>query len=152
MIVKRYEMVAEQVAEYDTSIIGNRMKSSSDVAEFMMKVLNVEKYLQEKCFVFLLDTKLKTIAHFCITGVGTLDSAPVHPRDVFSPAIHFCAAACIFAHVHPSGDPTPSADDISVTNRLISAGNILGIKLLDSIVVGNGCWVSLKESGHVSFD
>jgi DNA repair protein RadC len=71
----------------------------------------------------------------------------VHPREVFSEAIRHGAASLIVAHNHPSGDPSPSPEDIAVTKRLAEAGELLGIEILDHIVLGDNRWVSLKEKG-----
>ena len=80
-------------------------------------------------------------------SVGGLDSSIVHPREVFKDAIAISAASIVVAHNHPSGDPTPSTEDRHVTARLVEAGQILGIDVLDHLVIGNGRWVSLKEQG-----
>jgi len=77
-------------------------------------------------------------------SVGNLSSSIVHPREVFKPAIVAGAASIIVAHNHPSGDPTPSSNDIYVTTRLKEAGDILGIAVLDHVIIGDGCYVSLK--------
>ena len=88
---------------------------------------------------------------------GLLDASLVHPREVFRDAIRSAAAAVIVAHNHPSGDPTPSAEDIRITRQLIAAGKIIDIKVLDHIILGadgeggGGC-VSLREAGLASFD
>jgi DNA repair protein RadC len=82
-------------------------------------------------------------------STGCLTSTLVHPRDVFRPAIMagFCAAL-VLAHNHPSGDPEPSAEDLSLTRRLVSAGTLLGIEILDHVVLGeHGRFVSLKQRG-----
>jgi DNA repair protein RadC len=81
---------------------------------------------------------------------GTLQWVAVHPREVFRPAVVARAAAVVVAHNHPSGDPEPSADDVAITKRLVAAGEILGIPLLDHVVVAReGRFVSLRERGHV---
>ena len=85
-----------------------------------------------------------------IISIGCLDSAPVHPREVFRPAVRSGAAAVIVAHNHPSGDPEPSSEDIAVTERLIKAAGIVGIRLLDHIVVGQDRYVSMRERGIIS--
>ena len=95
---------------------------------------------------------LLTIRHRLIgvntVSVGCLTSSLVHPREVFRPAILAPCAALLLAHNHPSGDPEPSAEDISLTRRLMSAGQLLGIEVLDHIVLGEaGRFVSLKERG-----
>ena len=82
-------------------------------------------------------------------SVGCLTSSLVHPREVFKPAILAgCCAALLMAHNHPSGDPEPSAEDIALTRRLTSAGQLLGIEILDHLVIGEaGRFVSLRERG-----
>jgi DNA repair protein RadC len=79
--------------------------------------------------------------------VGCLTSSLVHPREVFQEAIVSRAAAIILFHNHPSGDPEPSAEDLSLTRRLASAGTLLGIEVLDHVVLGAGRVVSLKDRG-----
>ena len=83
-----------------------------------------------------------------VISIGNLDSAPVHPREVFAPAVKRGSAAVIVAHNHPSGDATPSPQDIDVTKRLIKASEILGIRLLDHVIVGSGCFTSMKTEGY----
>jgi DNA repair protein RadC len=79
------------------------------------------------------------------TAIGVLSSSPVHPREVFKEAIKMSSAGIVLAHNHPSGDPTPSQDDILLTNRLRNAGEILGIPVIDHIVFGDNRYISLKE-------
>ncbi|MGH7895986.1 MAG: RadC family protein [Candidatus Binatia bacterium] len=76
---------------------------------------------------------------------GTLTSALVHPREVFAPAIRAGAAAVILVHNHPSGDPTPSSEDAALTERLRQVGEVVGIRVLDHVVIGQGRYVSLAE-------
>jgi DNA repair protein RadC len=91
----------------------------------------------------LLDTKHRPNAiHRC--ALGSIDSVPVEPRSVFTAALLANAAAVIVAHNHPSGDPEPSAQDILVTRRLLQCGGILGIPVLDHLVIGAGCWTSIR--------
>ena len=71
----------------------------------------------------------------------------VHPREIFSEAINNSAASIIICHNHPSGDPTPSSEDIKVTTRINQSGDIIGIKLIDHIIIGRNNYVSLKEKG-----
>ena len=98
--------------------------------------------------VFLLNTKNQVLAIKTVS-VGDLSSSIVHPREVFQDAVVISAASIIIAHNHPSGDPTPSAEDIAVTRRLMDAGEILGIELLDHVIIGDGVFVSLKERGKM---
>ena len=95
---------------------------------------------------------LLTIRHRVLglhtVSVGCLTSSLVHPREVFKPAILAGAAALLLAHNHPSGDPEPSAEDIALTRRLVSAGQLLGIEVLDHLILGeSGRYVSLRERG-----
>ena len=78
---------------------------------------------------------------------GTLTNSLIHPREAFKEAIRESAASVIFAHNHPSGDPEPSRDDLAVTEKLRSAGEIVGIAVLDHVIIGDGRYVSLKENG-----
>ncbi len=105
--------------------------------------------LQESFEVLLLDGKHRLRRRVPIS-LGTLTSSLVHPREFFRPALREGAAAVIAVHNHPSGDPEPSAEDVEVTRRLWDAGRLLGIPLLDHVVLGDGCFVSLRE--RLGFD
>ncbi len=120
------------------------IRKPDDAANVVMSELRDEQ--QEVFKALLLDTKNKLLRNLEITR-GTLDSSLVHPRDVFKPAVALSAASIIVAHNHPSGDPTPSQEDIQVTSRLVEAGKIMGVEVLDHVVIGHNRWVSLKERG-----
>ena len=98
--------------------------------------------------VICLSTKHRVIAYHEI-GRGTLNETTVHPREVFQTALLANAAAVIVGHCHPSGDPTPSPDDVAVTNRLTQAGTLIGIELLDHIITGDGRYTSFRESSRL---
>lgn len=115
-----------------------------DVYALLHAQLRDEK--QEHVVVLLLNTKNRVMRQTVVTK-GTLDSSLLHPREVFREAIRHGASSIILAHNHPSGDPTPSGDDIQVTRRLHQAGQIMGIELLDHVILGDGRWVSLKAQG-----
>jgi len=99
---------------------------------------------REHFVVMLLSTKHQIIGINTVS-IGSLNSSVVHPRETFKPAIVSNAAAIILAHNHPSGDPTPSSEDIAITKRLKDAGQVLGIDVLDHVILGEGRFVSLKE-------
>jgi len=80
-----------------------------------------------------------------IISIGSLNASIVHPREVFLPAVAMSAASIILAHNHPSGDPTPSEEDLAITRRLVDAGRLLGIELLDHVVVARDAYASFKE-------
>ncbi|MFL0557962.1 MULTISPECIES: RadC family protein [Paenibacillus] len=102
---------------------------------------------QELFYCLYLNVKNRLIACKQIS-LGTLNAAVVHPREVFRPAILYAAASVICAHNHPSGNPTPSEEDIAVTQRLQQTGTIIGIDLLDHIIFGNNNYISLKQQGY----
>ena len=104
---------------------------------------------QESFYALLLDSKNRLIREERIS-TGTLTASLVHPREVFRSAIRESAASVIVAHNHPSGDPSPSAEDLEVTARLRSAGELIGIPLLDHVIIGTGRYTSLAEEGRLS--
>jgi len=101
---------------------------------------------KEYFLVLLLDGKNRIIRRVHISE-GSLNQSIVHPREVFSPAVKESAAAIILVHNHPTGDPAPSSEDIAITRRLREAGDIMGIKVLDHIIVGDGEYLSFVERG-----
>jgi DNA repair protein RadC len=119
------------------------LSSSAVYLSYSPMFKNMKK---ELFFCLLLDTKNRLINKIRISE-GTLNNSLIHPREAFKEAIKESAAAVIFIHNHPSGDPSPSCEDIAVTDRLKSAGEIVGIPVLDHIIIGDGTYVSLKEKG-----
>jgi len=104
----------------------------------------------ESCEVFgilCLTTKHRLIAYHEVSR-GSLDSTLVHPREVFKAALLANAAAIVLAHNHPSGDPTPSPDDVALTTRLRAVGELIGIDVLDHVVIGDNRYVSFQELGR----
>lgn len=101
---------------------------------------------KERFFSVILNTKNRVIGIEEIS-VGSLNSSIVHPREVFKSAVRKSAAAIIVAHNHPSGDPTPSREDVEVTRRLCEAGRLLGVELLDHVIFGDREILSLKQKG-----
>lgn len=102
-------------------------------------------YPEERFGVLLLDTKHRLLG-VVVVSRGTLDASLVHPREVFRAATDHAAAAIVLFHNHPSGDPTPSVDDVQLTRRLVEAGEIMGIGVVDHVVLGEACWHSLRAS------
>lgn len=101
---------------------------------------------KEYFLTLLLDGKNRIIRRVQVSE-GSLNQSIVHPREVFIPAVKESAAAVILVHNHPTGDPAPSSEDIAVTRRLREAGEIMGIKVLDHIIVGDGEYLSFAERG-----
>jgi len=105
------------------------------------------RYLKKEIFVCVhLNTKNVVLRKETIS-IGSLNASIVHPREVFSNAVKHSVSSVILCHNHPSGDPQASPEDIDTTKRLVDAGNILGIKVLDHVIIGDGSYISLKESG-----
>jgi len=117
------------------------LKSPEDVAAEVRSQLKGKK--KEHFLVLCLDTRNRLI-DLKVVSIGSLDTSVVHPREVFKEAISSCAASVIFAHNHPSGDPEPSKEDTELTKRLVKAGEILGIDVLDHIIICDKSFVSLK--------
>ncbi|MCL6614990.1 MAG: DNA repair protein RadC, partial [Firmicutes bacterium] len=110
-------------------------------------VMEEMRFLDREQFrIILLDAKNHVLG-IRVVSVGSLSSSIVHPREIFKEAIARSSAAIILVHNHPSGDPTPSHEDIEVTRRLVEAGRLLGIEVLDHVVVGDNRYVSFKEKG-----
>lgn len=124
------------------------IKSPGDAAEYLMEQMRY--YTREHFEVLLLDTKGQVLRIETVS-IGTINASLIHPREVFAPAIRQHAYAVILAHNHPSGDPVPSPDDISTTNRLIECGRIIDIPVLDHIVIGDETYLSLKEEHLCAF-
>ena len=103
-------------------------------------------YRKEVFLALLLDSKNRLIREVQISE-GSLSASIVHPREVFAPVLRESAAAVLFVHNHPSGDPTPSREDIEITKRLKEVGDLMGVRVLDHIIIGNGDFVSLADRG-----
>lgn len=112
----------------------------------MQEHLDLENCDKEYFITICLDRKMKVNAS-SIISIGGLHNSIVHPREVYKPALLTSSASIILVHNHPSGDPSPSQEDIEVTQRLTEAGHILGVEVLDHVVIGAGRYFSFKEKG-----
>ena len=117
-----------------------------DAADYAAPRLRYEN--REHMCAMLLNVKNHIIAWETIS-IGSLDASVVHPREVFKPAIIKGAASIILVHNHPSGDPTPSKEDLEVTARMVQVGKIMNISVLDHIIIGGDSFVSMKEKGAI---
>lgn len=122
------------------------IKSPEDVSNFLMEKM---RYYQQEHFVVLFLSTKNQVIHQQTMFIGSLNASIVHPREIFKEAVKRSAAAIVCVHNHPSGDPTPSKQDIEVTERLIECSEILGIDFLDHIIIGAGKFVSLKEMSYI---
>ncbi len=122
------------------------IRTPDDVVGLVMD--NMRHLDREHFCALLLNTKNQVLSLETIS-IGTLSSSMVHPRELFKAAIKKSAAAVIIIHNHPSGDPTPSKEDISITKRIVEGGEILGISVLDHLIIGDNKFVSLKAKGFI---
>lgn len=122
------------------------ISTSDDVANALMEDM---RYLNKEFFKTLILNSKGKIIMIDTVSVGELNSTTVHPREVFNKAVKKSGAAIILAHNHPSGDPTPSQADIDTTKRLMKAGDLMGIPVLDHIIIGDGTFVSLRSRGMI---
>ena len=141
--MKRYrvELVCESGADEPEEVT---LRTSTDVANLVRPVFAGAD--REKFVVVLLDAKHRATG-INVVSVGSLTASIVHGREVFKPAIAGNAAAVILARNHPSGDPGPSAEDIEMTKRLRDAGELLGIRVLDHVILGDGKHHSFVDAG-----
>ena len=127
-------------------VVGRALGRPSDAASALMALLQDEP--SEVFAILCVTTKHRVIAYHEVSR-GTIDSTLAHPREVFKAALLANAAAIVVSHNHPSGDPTPSPDDVELTRRLDAAGEVLGIPVLDHIIIGDGCYYSFKEGARL---
>lgn len=119
-----------------------RISSPEDV--FKIVKSKIKNYKKEHFYILALNTKNSIV---CEISVGTLNASLVHPREVFAEAIKNRANSIILVHNHPSGDLTPSEDDIKITKKLVEGGKILGIEVLDHIIITENSYLSFKSKG-----
>lgn len=126
--------------------VGKRYSSSKDVFGHFHFRLRDEK--KEHFFALLLDAKNRLISEVLVS-TGSLTASIVHPREVFAPVVREGAAGVLFVHNHPSGDPTPSREDLELTDRLRQAGALMGVRVLDHIIIGHHEYMSLADQGRL---
>lgn len=137
--------IAELSRRISSSLAGTGMdfKNPENVAAYYMETLRHKE--QEEVVLVMLDTKCRRIAD-CVVFTGTVNASVISTREIFLTALRNRAVSVILLHNHPSGDPTPSKEDIAVTEKVAEAGRILDIQLADHIVIGDRCYVSFRES------
>lgn len=122
------------------------IRSPEEGAELVMDEM---RFLSQEHFVCLYLNTKNEVLHRQTVFIGSLNASIVHPREVFKEAFRYSAASVICFHNHPSGDPSPSREDIEITKRLVECGKMIGIEVLDHIVIGDQKFISLKEKGYV---
>ena len=146
-VAKRINIVSIKMIKEASFLYQTRTISSPKDAYEMIKE-QLEGLDREQFIIACLNTKNEP-TNITVVSVGSLNKAIVHPREVFKTAILSNAASIMAFHNHPSGETTPSQQDIQLTSRLYEAGELLGIKLLDHLIIGDGTFTSLKEKGYL---
>ena len=146
-VAKRINIVSIKMVKESSFLYQTRTISSPKDAYEMIKD-QLQDLDREQFIIACLNTKNEP-TNLSVVSVGSLNKAIVHPREVFKTAILSNAASIMAFHNHPSGETTPSQQDIQLTNRLYEAGELLGIKLLDHLIIGDGTFTSLKEKGYL---
>lgn len=135
-----------ELAVREAAIDGTKLITPKDVEAYLSEL----KTAAQEAFVVIALNAKNLVIEKHLVSLGTVSSALVHPRECFRPLILSSASSCILVHNHPSGDPTPSAEDIKITKQLIGASEIMGIKILDHVIIGDTA-LSLRESGLCRF-
>lgn len=130
------------------NVLGEEIRSPGDIARAMLTDnIRLHEFAEEVMYMLTLDVKLNITGTFLVSQ-GSLNTSIVHPREIFKRALLVNAACIIIAHNHPSGDPSPSKEDVDVTKRIRDAGELLGIELIDHLIIGSETeYVSFKEKG-----
>lgn len=145
---KRISVVRLELVRESSFLSLGQVEKPADANELFRRFLGKESD-RELCALLCLDIKNRPTA-MQVVSIGTLDSTPIHPREIFKTAILANAASVICAHWHPSGDPQPSSEDVNITRRLMLAGEIIGISLLDHLILGaENAFISLNELGRM---
>lgn len=143
----RYEITAQK--RFVCEAPATKLASPADCVAYLRNVAKLDTYPQERFIVVYLSAKLKPVGYETIS-IGGINASFAHPREVFRGAILNNAYSIIVAHNHPSGDPTPSGTDIDTSRTLKSAGEVIGISVLDHIIIGEDDYYSLREH-HIVF-
>ena len=138
----KLELVKESSKVYE---VESKVSSPSGVRDYLEQIFKLSIQAEEVVVILVLDSKNSVIGAFEVSR-GSLNTSMAHPREVFKRALLLNGASIILAHNHPSGDVTPSKEDISITRRLVDGGKLLGVELLDHVIVGeDGDFMSFKQ-------
>ena len=146
-VTKRINIVSIKLVK-ESSFLYQTLTISSPKDAYEMIKDQLQDLDREQFIIACLNTKNEP-TNISVVSVGSLNKAIVHPREVFKTATLSNAASIMAFHNHPSGETTPSQQDIQLTNRLYEAGELLSIKLLDHLIIGDGTFTSLKEKGYL---
>lgn len=148
VLTENQKVVLEKEISVNCPEINRKMNSPESAVRLAKNFLRLHEQSEEYMYMICTNTKLEMTSVFEISH-GNVNSSVVGTREVFQKALLANAVSIILMHNHPSGDPSPSIEDIQVTKRLMEAGNILGVQVLDHIIVGRPGYTSLKERGNM---
>ena len=144
--VPEYRVALVREASIESIHNPSSVFSPKQVADIFMPHLHFRD--REHFMILMLNTKNKAIGINTVS-IGSLCASIVHPREIFKPAMIAGSASIILVHNHPSGDPSPSQEDLEVTKRLVDGGNLLGVAVRDHVIIGEGVWYSFREKGLI---
>ena len=147
-LTEKQRVVLEKEVSVYCPEIDRKMNSPEKIAKFATQYLRIQEMSEEYLYMLCMNTKLDMIGVFEISH-GNANSSIVGTREIFQKALLANAISIVMIHNHPSGDPTPSSEDVEVTKRLVEAGNIIGIQVLDHLIIGRPGYSSLKEKGYM---
>lgn len=142
------KVTLEKEVSYNRPDVNNIVRSPDDIVNFARRVLSLHAQSEEYLYMVCMNTKNKITSVFELSH-GNVNSSIFSVREMFQKALLANAVNIIVMHNHPSGDPTPSREDIEVTKRAVEAGKILGVQVLDHLIIGDFTYTSLKEKGYV---
>lgn len=147
-LTKNQQLILQASIEFSRRVLNQGMGTEPSITApiDVLPELRFIKDLKREHFVCVYLNARNQILKTETISIGSLNSSLVHPREVFQPAINFSAASMILGHNHPSGDVTPSKEDISLTRRMVEAGELLGIEVVDHLIVSSDRFISLKEA------
>ena len=137
----KVKLVTEKAVNYESGTLNEPGK----VTDMLRELLKIEDMAEEYCYMIALNNAYKVIGVFFISK-GTVNASLVTPRELYIRALLVGAVQIILCHNHPCGSAVPSEEDINVTNRIRKAGNLVGIKLTDHIIIGGGSYYSFREA------
>lgn len=147
-LTESQKAVLEKEFSVNCPEIDKKMNSPEKVVKLAKYFLQMDQLPEEYLYMVCLNTKLEMISIFELSH-GTVNSSVVGVREMFQKALLANAVSVILIHNHPSGDSTPSREDVEITKRMVEAGRIIGVEVLDHIIVGRPYYSSLKDKGYI---
>jgi DNA repair protein RadC len=146
--ITQYQVILKKVSTFPANVFVRCPEDAAKAAENFLRITYSGEMPDRELFGVLYLNVKNEVVGLEVISIGSLNAAIVHPRETFKGAIIYGAASIIGFHNHPSGNPTPSPEDIQLTNRLVSVGELIGIDFCDHVVLGDGNYYSFREHNH----